>query len=209
MDKETEALCDELCALLGHKSWIKTGRRCTGDWTSTTDYSLQWEDGKQVFVTNGMRYFKERVAETVTTLKRVRSAEYQQAVMEVLLEWQTVDARLSREYGVNGYDILGMVECDGDSCGLIWFGLRLKVGDSIVNHIETGMCHDMTEGPDRIRSTMERTKNIPVWTAGAVREMDYIFHGVGFNSSDRLYKADDKGELRFYPWKRQASQNVS
>lgn len=199
MDKETKALCDELCALMGHKSWTKVGRRCTGKWAGTTDYSLQWEDGREMFVTNGMYGFKTRVAETVTMLKRCRSTEHQRAVMEVLREWQASDAKLSREHGVKSYDILGMVEDDGDSCGLIWWGLRLKVGDRVFDHIETGMCLDVAEGSDKLRSVMERKKSVPVWTAGAVQEMDYIFHGVGFNSQDELYKGRDCHVRRFYP----------
>jgi len=199
MDKETKALCDEMCALMGHKSWTKVGSPCTGKWAGTTDYSLRWEDGQEMFVNNGMYGFKSRLTEAVEGLKRCRSAEHQRAVMEVLREWQASDARLSQEHGVKGYDILGFVEEDGGSCGQIWWGLRLKVGDRVFDHIETGLWLYMSESADAVRKDMESKKGVPVWTAGAVQEVDYIFHGVGFNSQDELYKGSDYCQRKFYP----------
>lgn len=200
--KKLTDLCNELCALLGHKSWTKVGRRCTGKWAGTTDYSLQWEDGTTFFVTNGMTYFEKTVKETVDMLKRTRTKEHQKAIMDVLREYEKDDAILSKENGMKSYKVLGLIEVTGDSSGLIWWGLRLDIGGKVVDFRETGLSCDIMAGADKLRETKEREKGRDVWVAGGVKNPDYIIHGVAHQSDGGCYKpCVEYGEkITYYPF---------
>lgn len=203
MDKKTKALCDELCALLGHKSWTKTGSRCTGKWAGTTDYSLTWEDGTRMFVSNGMTYFEKEVSETIDMLKRTRNKENQQAIMEVLWEYEADDARMAKEAGLQDYKVLGLVEIvERGGTGIIWWGARLKVGDRIVDFRETGLSCDIMAGADKLRETKEREKGRKLWTAGGVKTPNYVIHGVAHDMDYGCYRARGDERITFYPWEK-------
>ena len=201
MNKTTIALCDELCALMGHKSWTKTGSRCTGKWAGTTDYSLTWDNGERMFISNGMTYFEKNVRETVEMLKRTRNKEHQAALMEVLREYEKDDAVLAKECGMKSYKVLGLIECLGEpQFNMIWWGVRLDVEGKTVDFVETGLSCDIQDGADKLRETKEREKGRKPWTAGGVTDPDYIIHGVMHQTDGRCYRADNKGTVIFYPF---------
>ena len=201
MNKKTIALCDELCALMGHKSWTKTGTRCTGKWAGTTDYWLTWENGERMFITNGMTYFEEKVRETVEMIKRTRNKEHQAALMEVLREYEKDDAVLAKECGMKSYKVLGLIECLGEpQFNSIWWGVRIDVDGKTIDFVETGLCYDIMAGADKLRETKEREKGRKPWVAGAVTKPDYIIHGVMHETEYRCYCADNKGTVIFYPF---------
>jgi len=201
MDKNTIELCNELCALMGHKSWTKEGSRCTGKWAGTTDYSLRWDNGERMFISNGMYYFEERVRETVEMIKRTRSKEHRQALMQVLREYEKDDALLAKECGMKSYKVLGLIECMGDpQFNMIWWGVRLDVDGKTVDFVETGLSCDIKEGAAKLRETKEREAGRKPWTAGAVENPDYIIHGVMHQTDGKCYRADDKGTINFYPF---------
>lgn len=201
MTNKQKALCDELCALLGHKSWTKTGSRCTGKWAGTTDYSLLWEDGTGMFISNGMTYFEKVVSETIDMLKRTRNKENQRAMMEVLWEFEADDAKMAQEAGLQSYKVMGLVEIvEPDVHGMIWWGVRIKVGDRIIDFRETGMCCDIEGGADKLRETRERKKGKKLWTAGGVQTPNYVIAGVAHDMNYGCYQARGNERITFYPW---------
>ncbi|MBO4499150.1 MAG: hypothetical protein J5732_02725 [Bacteroidaceae bacterium] len=203
MNKKQTALCNELCALLGHKSWTKAGRRCTGKWSGTTDYSLIWEDGTGMFISNGMSYFDTGVSETIDMLKRTRNPENQRAMMEVLWEFEDDDAKMAKEAGLQRYELLGLLEIvEPDIHGMIWWGVRIKVGDRIINYRETGMSYDIKNGADKLRETRERNKGKELWTAGGVETPSYVIHGVAHDMNYACYQARGDERITFYSWER-------
>ena len=203
MNKRQTALCDELCALLGHKSWIKVGRRCTGKWSGTTDYSLIWEDGTGMFISNGMSYFDKGVSDTIDMLKRTRNPENQQAMMDVLWEFEYDDAKMAKEAGLQHYKLLGLIEIvEPDAHGMIWWGVRIKVGDRIINYRESGMSYDIENGADKLRETRERKKGKKLWTAGGVENPNYVIHGVAHDMNYACYQARGDERITFYPYER-------
>lgn len=203
MNKKQTALCDELCALLGHKSWTMTGRRCTGKWSGTTDYSLTWEDGTGMFISNGMSYFDKGVSDTIDMLKRTRNPENQRAMMDVLWEFEDDDVKMAKEAGLQHYKLLGLVEIvEPDAFGMIWWGVRIKVGGRIINYRETGMSYDIKNGADKLRETRERKKGKKLWTAGGVESPNYVIRGVAHDMNYSGYQARGDERITFYPWER-------
>lgn len=200
MNKQIVTMCDELCTLLGHKSWTKTGERCTGKWAGTTDYSLRWEDGTRMFISNGMSYFEKVVRDNVEMLKRTRNKDNQRAIMEVLLEYEKDDAKMAREAGLMGYKVLGLIEVI-DNIGTIWWGVRLLIGDRIVDFRETGLSMDIKKGAASLRETKEREAGRKLWTAGGVQTPNYVIHGVGHDYNLDCYKPYKEDLVTFYPWK--------
>ena len=208
MRKKTTMLCDELCKLLGHKTWTKTKSACTGKWAGTWDYFLRWEDGTEMFVSNGMCGFEKTVEETIDMLKRTRKPEYQKAIMEVLYEYEKDDALLAKKNNMKSYHILGLIEITGTSCGLISWGIRLKIGDYIRDFRETGLCFDIMDGANKLRKTKKREKNIPVRVAGGVKSPDFIFQGVAFSTTDGMYTVRSDEKVTYYPFNEGSSINA-
>lgn len=200
MNKQTMALCDELCRLLGHTSWTKVGVRCTGKWAGTTDYSLKWEDGTRMFITNGMTYFEKVLRDTVEMLKRTRDMEHQRAIMEVLWEYERDDAKMAHEAGLSDYKVLGLIEDVSALTGTIWWGVRLLIDGRIVDFRETGLSYDIKEGAAKLRETKEREAGRKLWTAGGVQTPKYVIHGVGHDYNYDCYKPHEEDQVTFYPW---------
>ena len=201
MNKTTIALCNELCALLGHSSWTKEGSRCTGKWAGTTDYYLRWDDGTRMFITNGMACFEEHVRKTVEMIKRTRNKEHQEAVMEVLREYERDDAVMAKENGLKSYHVLGLIEII-DNIGSIWWGLRLDIEGQTIDFRESGLDLDIQRGADKLRETKEREAGCKLWTAGGVDTPDYVIHGVGHCTTYDCYRPDPEcgDRVTFYPF---------
>lgn len=208
MRKKTTMLCDELCKLLGHKTWTKTKSACTGKWAGTWDYFLRWEDGTEMFVSNGMYGFEKTVEETIDMLKRTRKPEYQKAIMEVLYEYEKDDALLAKKNNMKSYHILGLIEITGTSCELISWGIRLKIGDYIRDFRETGLCFDIMDGANKLRQTKDREKGRPVWVAGGVTDPDFIIHGVAHSSTEGCYRVYSDEKVTYYPFNEGSSINA-
>jgi hypothetical protein len=206
MTKRMSMLCDELCTLLGHKAWTKTKRSCTGKWAGTWDYFLKWEDGAEMFVTNGMYRFEETVKDTIDMLKRTRNPENQRAIMELLLEYEKDDARLAEENNMKSYRVLGLIEITGSSCGIIDWGVRLQIGDMIIDFRETGLSCDIKDGANKLRQTKDREKGRPVWVAGGVTDPDFIIHGVAHSSTEGCYRVYSDEKVTYYPFNEKSSK---
>lgn len=77
MNKRTE-LCNELCRLLGYQTWEIVKRPCTGDWAGYMDYSLKFEDGKELYISTGtgVKSFDNGVSEEIEGYKRISREGY-------------------------------------------------------------------------------------------------------------------------------------
>ena len=67
-----KALCDELCALLGYKTWKIKTQAGSRDWAGIYDYSLVFDDGKELFISTSSRkdLFDIQVRELIDGFKR-------------------------------------------------------------------------------------------------------------------------------------------
>ena len=67
-----KALCDELCALLGYQTWKIKTQAGSRDWAGIYDYSLVFDDGKELFISTSSRkdLFDIQVRELIDGFKR-------------------------------------------------------------------------------------------------------------------------------------------
>lgn len=179
-------LCNKLTKLLGHKSWQKIGHPCTGKWRGTTDYSLLFEDETHVFISNGMKYFDECLAEMVDTLERFISPSFQTEFMEILNRQREVDDKVAASEGLHSYKILGFAY--KQVFFGIHYGLKLEVDGTVFNFMETGFVMDMQDTQVDAKTLLNKWQTKRRFTAGAVEKPTFIFHNVRYSHLDKLYK---------------------
>ena len=61
----SKALCDELCTLLGYNTWEIKKDACTGKFAGSYDYSLKFEDGKELYICTRKDLFEINVTELI------------------------------------------------------------------------------------------------------------------------------------------------
>lgn len=76
-----KALCDELCALLGYKAWEIKKDACTGKFAGSYDYSLKFEDGKELYICTRKDLFETNVTELIDGFKRTSKEGYKHGDM--------------------------------------------------------------------------------------------------------------------------------
>ena len=179
-------LCDKLTLLLGHKSWRKIGQPCTGKWRGTTDYSLLFEDESSVFISNGMKYFDENLAEMAAALERFISPTFQSKFLEILNRQREIDNVAAGNEGLHGYKILGLTF--KQVFFGITYGLKLEVDGKIFNFVETGFVMDMHDTESDEETLLNKWQGRNRFTAGAVENPTFIFHNVRYSHLDGLYK---------------------
>lgn len=179
-------LCNKLTQLLGHKSWQKIGHRCTGKWRGTTDYSLLFEDGTRIFISNGMQYFDEGLMTEITNLERFISPAFQSRMLKILNRQREVDNEAAKSEGLLNYKIIGLTFKEM-SWG-IRYGLKLEVDGIIFNFVETNLVMDMLDTQIDAETLFNKWQMKKRYTAGAVENPTFIFHNVRFSHLDQLYK---------------------
>ena len=67
-----KALCDELCTLLGYQTWEIKTQAGSRDWAGIYDYSLVFDDGKELFISTSSRkdLFDIQVRELIDGFRR-------------------------------------------------------------------------------------------------------------------------------------------
>ena len=179
-------LCNKLTQLLGHKSWKKIGHPCTGKWRGTTDYSLLFEDGSGVFISNGMKYFDDRLVEITATLERFISPAFQTKMLDILNQQREIDNVVAESEGLHKYEILGLTF--KQAYFRIHYGLKLEVDGTIFNFVETKLVMDMHDTQTDADALLNKWQMKKRYTAGAVENPTFIFHNVRFSHLDNLYK---------------------
>ena len=183
MNQITKAAMSELTALIGCKSYQRISQACTGKWRSTTDYGLLFDNGCYHFVSNGMGAFDQNLLEVITEIKTVR--EHREEHLAIILEQVERDNAVAATEGLSQIKVLDTaVNTESEHC-FLWAYVLLDINGKQVKFIETMLNYAL------------RTDNMQKWftdrpqntfTAGAVREPDFIFGNVRFSSSENLYK---------------------
>lgn len=76
-----KALCDELCTLLGYKAWEIKKDACTGKFAGSYDYSMKFEDGKELYICTRKDLFETNVSELIDGFKRTSKEGYKHGDM--------------------------------------------------------------------------------------------------------------------------------
>ena len=76
-----KALCDELCTLLGYKAWEIKKDACTGKFAGSYDYSMKFEDGKELYICTRKDLFETNVSELIDGFKHTSKEGYKHGDM--------------------------------------------------------------------------------------------------------------------------------
>lgn len=187
MKKSEIAAVNEFIALVGGKSWKRTSHRCTGKWSGTTDYGFIMDERVAFFISNGMTYFEQRLREWITAIKTFRAKkDYYLRLLREQAEKDNAHAKTEGLQSVRLIDI-GILTSESNSQYDFFAPYALlEVGGRQFKHRTTNLSFAITH--DELEKYLEECNSKKIYTAGAVKEPDYILCGVRFSSADNLYK---------------------
>lgn len=187
MKKSEIAAVNEFVALVGGKSWERTSNRCTGKWSGTTDYGFVMDGHVTFFVSNGMSYFEQRVREWIKAIRTFR--EKKDYYLRLLREQAARDNARATVEGLQSVRLIdiGIIspECGSSYDFFSPFAL-IEVNGRQFKHRTTNLSFAITQ--DELEKYLDECNSKRIYTAGAVKEPDYILGGVRFSSTDELYK---------------------
>lgn len=186
MKKSTKQAVDEFVRLVGGQSWTKTASRCTGKWAGTIDHSIVIDGKHDVFVTNGMTHFEERILEWCESILsfKARRMEYLHKIREQV-DRDNRRAAVEGLFSVTVIDI-GVVSPEAtDGSHFFQPYVLIEINDRRYKFTETGFAHSILH--NKIDKWLEKGSK-PLRTAGAVQNPDFVFCGVKFNSRDEMYR---------------------
>lgn len=186
MKKTTIAAIDEFVMLVGGKTWTKVAKACTGKWRGTYDHSIVIDGRHRLFVTNGMTYFEERIREWSAAIRRFRTKK--EEYLRVLRRQSEFDNIKAQEEGLKHVEVLDVGILSPETTGC-WYYFKpyvlLKVGDVTYKFMESFLSQVLFDGT--IEKWLPKYEK-PIYTAGGVRNPDFIFGNVRFNSKDNMYR---------------------
>jgi hypothetical protein len=186
---------NKIALTFGAKTGARASRRCTGKWRGTTDWSIKFDNGEQLFLGNsgGSKKFSQLVDECYEVYNPIAVQSAKDYAFEQLRQRSPQDNVFAERLGHLPYEVVSLELVTSDKGGHIgWFYVVLRIGDKIVNHLDTGLNYNI-----RMKMFSE-TVRAKYYVAGGLKddEVDYIFNGVGFSSTSSLYKP--KKELMFH-----------
>lgn len=164
MNKEQTVLCQKLTKTLGYSTFIKVGQRCTGKWKGITDYSLIFDGKTRLFISNGMKYFFERVEECIRQLQTF--AENKEAMFQTICKQIEKDNLKAEREG------LLPVECISLNLNIIpdmtslWTYIRIEVTGYQFNFIESGTNYAILH--NELEKHFEQNNTKQIFTDGGV-----------------------------------------
>jgi hypothetical protein len=182
----TQEKMNVIATVFGAKTGTKKHRCCTGKWKGTRDYSILFDNGEQLFIGNSISdKFERFVDETYEMYNPLTVREAKDYALEQLKKRAPQDNAIAEKLGFAPHEVLSVELITTDAGGYLgWYYIRLKVGDEIISHLETGLYYDI-----KGKKFSEKVKE-NYYTAGGLKddEVDYIFNGVGFSTKSPIYK---------------------
>ena len=187
MKKSEKQAVSEFVRIIGGTTWGIRRSKCTGKWTGTTDYGIVVDGDHYLFVSNGMENFECRVRDWIKSVNTFieKKGEYMRMIREQIKK----DNALANHEGLNEVSLvdIGMVSPEAKGWGdYLRPYLLLEVDGKRFKHTETGFSYVTMH--DKLDREIETSNNRNCYTAGAVKEPDYILFNVRFSSKDNLYK---------------------
>lgn len=186
MKTNTIIAVNELVKLVGGTTWTRIESRCTGKWRGTTDYGILIDNRIELFVSNGMTGFDNRIREWIGIIKtfRTKKDEYLQKLREQA-QRDSISAQAEGLHPVKVLDI-GIVspEATGGYFFILPYAL-LEVNGLQFKFSTSNFAFAIKD--DGLNTWLERAKK-PVITAAGVHTPDYIFGGIRFDSRNSMYR---------------------
>lgn len=185
--EEMQQKYNELAKYFGAEEGTKVGIPCRGKWRGTTDYSIYLDNGKSIFISNGMKRFEENLNKMIESYKEL--TEHKEDYITILKDLEKRDNKLAKEKGMKEYHIEDIAI---DKNMSRWFYLILDIEGKKRTFVETSLNSAIWHGRQALKDYVSQRPNREYFEAGAVKDADFIFASVGFNSSDDLYKPSAK-----------------
>jgi len=187
--KRVQEKMNIIASSFGARTGTKVWRRCTGKWSGTVDYSILFDNGESLCVYNSRGASKGYFEKCLDNLISKYSPEAIRKTKEISLanfrQVADTDNAKAAELGLLPYEVLS-IELNNAGGYMGWFYTRLRVGDRVINHLETGAKYSIMG-----HKIPEVSENYFVAGGLSDDEVDYVFHGVGHSSTSRLYKVQN------------------
>ncbi len=177
---------------------------CTGKWRGTSDISIVFDNGKDIYIGNSLtpqaktvkvqnEYLNSALVQYNPEIIKVTK----EAALETLRKRQDKDNEIAAEKGIKPYTLLNVEfndtvsEINGGYLG--WYYVTLAVDGKIRAHMETGLYHDILDG-----KTSETPNDRPYCTAALLKDIDvdYVFDNVGFSLTAKTNTLPISDEVR-------------
>lgn len=186
---------DRLAKCFGAKSGEITHRPCTGKWRGTTDYSITFDNGERVFISNGLRYFDKILNAKLAVYEAFNNPERKAKIVEALRKMETEDAKIAKEVGLESYHLID-IKCTmtGEYIGWFYGVLEINGEISTINesNLNSNIYNSLLKNDDYYVSSY---LNDVYFVAAGIEKPDYVFHNVGFDTKSPMYKHHE-GEKR-------------
>jgi hypothetical protein len=162
---------------------IKT--RCFGKWAGTTDYSVKIGDSTLSIGNSsaGQEFLNKRIVNIIEAFEKFD--ECKADILQKIESLKLFDDALADKMGLQKYEILD-VDFARSGSYIGWFYITLKIGDSVVRHLETGFdCAVRRVVKNREFATGKKE----YYTAGGLADsmVDFVFLGTGFSTKTGMY----------------------
>lgn len=159
---------------------------CSGKWHGFTDYNLR-VNGASFTIGNscsGQKALQDYFETGMQIYERF--AEVKAELLEKIKDLQAADDKMADAMGFKRYKI---IDVDYNKTGLFigWFYVKLEIDGRIICHLETGLDRKIR---DFIENREFPKPHENYYTAGGLHDsqVDYVFHGAGFCSTNGMYK---------------------
>lgn len=174
---------------------------CFGKWRGTSDIFIRFDNGASLPVGNELtpkaktvKVQREYVNALLLRYNPEIVAATKETALAALREREARDNEIAAQKGLKPYTVLNVEFNDGahDKNGgyMGWYYVTLAVDGKICTLLETGLAHAIADG--KVGEIPERER---YFTAGALKEADYVFNNVGFSSSSTLYSLPISDEV--------------
>ena len=192
LDTKTQAQVDELTRAFGFTKGSVIRTSCYGDWKGTWDYSVVFDDRVELFIANGLKHFKDILAEKVKTYTNFEKNKGK--IMEVLKQVEEADK--NREYVCFKGDIYPYTILDVDfirDCKrqMGWFYITMQIADKVINYIETHMSFDIARMAEEDDYKPNLVAEHDFYVAGGIKDdddVDFVFNNVGYSTTNHIYE---------------------
>ena len=189
MNKEREKRIETLCRYLGKQSATVTSCRCTGSWAGSTDYSLLFNDGTKMFISNsssGSEAFDATIDEyndrfhVITVRKK--------DMIELLKRYEEKDNELAETgvYGLKKYETKDIV-FGIDSTGYVYVAPVIEIEGERYMMKETGIKYALYRGYEMLEAYLEEEFGRDRYVAAAVKRPTYLYHNTFHSHIDGIY----------------------
>jgi len=178
-----------LARLFDAETGTKTGVRCRGKYSGTTDYSVTFNNGLSFYISNGMQNFEKNLDEYITLYSNF--ATLKPLIMEILKRAEALDNSIATEKGYNCYKILDVnYSKNGNYKG--WFYVDIEVNGKNIQFTETGFNYAIentckSNDLHSLEENFSKAYEHKFFIAGGEKGVDMVFHNVGHNSNTHIY----------------------